>query len=102
MSDRIRFMASPNPLYEGFGVKVWGRLDGGAVIRPLLIEAETVNEGVQYDPMLRLGPDEAQSLMDALWSANVRPSTGEGSTGQIAAIERHLEDMRSLVFKRAR
>lgn len=39
-------------------------------------------------------------LMDALWSAGIRPSNGEGNVGQIGAMKAHLEDMRALVFKK--
>jgi hypothetical protein len=38
-------------------------------------------------------------LIDALWTAGLRPTEGHGSTGQLAATERHLEDMRALAFK---
>lgn len=38
--------------------------------------------------------------MDALWSAGIRPSNGEGNVGQIGAMKAHLEDMRALVFKK--
>lgn len=44
-----------------------------------------------------LEPPEAQSLMDALWCAGVRP-TEEGSAGQLAAVQSHLTDMRQIAF----
>jgi hypothetical protein len=49
-------------------------------------------------PTLELTPDEARGLMDALWQAGVRPSNGTGNAGQLGATEKHLEDMRRLVF----
>lgn len=45
--------------------------------------------------------DNAQALMDQLWTCGLRPTEGAGSAGSLAATERHLEDMRSLVFKTA-
>jgi hypothetical protein len=48
---------------------------------------------------MRLTRDEARELMDCLWAAGVRPTNGEGNAGQLGATERHLEDMRKLVFK---
>jgi len=42
---------------------------------------------------------EAQALMDRLWSAGLRPSEGSGSAGALEATERHLADLRRLVFK---
>jgi hypothetical protein len=57
-----------------------------------------VAEGTIGVPFMRLAQEEAQRLMDELWNCGVRPSEGAGSAGALAATERHLEDMRSLVF----
>lgn len=40
-----------------------------------------------------------QVLMDDLWACGVRPTEGAGSAGQLTATQRHLDDMRALVFK---
>ena len=100
---RLDFRAAATPLYEGFGVKVWMRLpDERRVVTRVALTVEDMTEKmacVAIEPALDLQPEEAQSLMDALWYAGVRPASGEGSTGQLAATERHLEDMRTLVFK---
>lgn len=45
-----------------------------------------------------LSYDDAQLLMDDLWNAGLRPTEGTGSAGSLKATERHLEDMRTLVF----
>jgi hypothetical protein len=37
--------------------------------------------------------------MDQLWQCGLRPSEGTGSAGSLAATQRHLEDMRALVFQ---
>lgn len=50
------------------------------------------------EPTLRLPADAARRLMDELWRLGVRPSSGEGSAGQLGAVQKHLEDMRRLVF----
>lgn len=44
--------------------------------------------------------EDAQELMDELWSAGLRPTEGSGSAGALSATQRHLEDMRTLVFNR--
>ena len=59
----------------------------------------TVEPGSVIPPMMTMGKDEAQALMDAMWNAGIRPSSGEGNVGQIGAMREHLEDMRRLVFK---
>ena len=43
--------------------------------------------------------EEAQDLADQLYAANIRPSAAAGSTGQLEAIQYHLEDMRLLALK---
>jgi hypothetical protein len=50
-------------------------------------------------PTLELNSATAQSLMDALWQCGCRPTEGTGSAGSLAATQRHLEDMRALVFQ---
>ena len=51
-------------------------------------------------PTFSLPPEAAQGLIDALWECGLRPTEGTGSAGALAAVQRHLEDMRSLVFKK--
>ena len=50
------------------------------------------------EPTLRLHRDMAQQLMDNLWQCGLRPTEGTGSAGSLAATQKHLEDMRRLVF----
>jgi len=99
---RLDFCAAPKPLYSGVGTQVWIRLpDERRIVTRIAFTVEDLTastEGIALDPALDLAPNEAQSLMDALWYAGVRPSNGEGSTGKLAATEYHLEDMRRLVF----
>jgi hypothetical protein len=49
-------------------------------------------------PTLTMERTEAQVLMDSLWDCGIRPTEGAGSAGAMAATERHLADMRKLVF----
>lgn len=55
-------------------------------------------EGVRGGPFLEVEAHEAQQLLDELWAAGIRPSQEFGSTGQIGAVQRHLEDMRAIAF----
>jgi len=50
-------------------------------------------------PTVELRHDAAQELMDELWRIGLRPTEGTGSAGALAAVQRHLDDMRALVFK---
>lgn len=51
---------------------------------------------------LRIWATGAQMLMDELWRCGLRPTEGTGSAGSLAATERHLADMRRLVFDEPR
>lgn len=46
--------------------------------------------------------EDAQLLMDDLWHCGIRPSSGIGNAGQLAATEKHLGDMRKIAFSRMR
>lgn len=54
----------------------------------------------EQEPTMRIRPDEAQQFMDELWRVGIRPTEGAGSVGQLSAVQAHLEDMRTLVFKK--
>jgi hypothetical protein len=73
-----------------------------AVPEPIVFKALS-SDGSDYGeirpPLLTLSRDEGQELMDELWNVGLRPSEGSGSAGSLAATERHLADMRTLVFK---
>lgn len=51
-------------------------------------------------PTCNISVTSAQQLIDDLWQAGLRPSEGTGSAGQLAATQKHLEDMRSLTFSK--
>lgn len=70
------------------------------VAKPLeMVERE---EFTYSEPTARLQKEEAQELMDSLWQCGLRPSEGSGSAGALAATQKHLEDMRALVFETAK
>jgi hypothetical protein len=62
---------------------------------------ELENNELSYSqkPLINLSEADAQQLMDGLYDAGIRPTAGAGSIGQLSAVQYHLQDMRSLVFK---
>jgi hypothetical protein len=56
-------------------------------------------EGSYVTPSASLTEIQAQALMDQLWQCGLRPTEGSGSAGSLAATERHLADMRTIVSK---
>ena len=94
MSIQVR--AQIHPWGKAVGLLVHS---GNCVAEPLILkeigEMEVPRETVS------LSPEAAQTLMDDLWQCGLRPTEGSGSAGALAATQRHLEDMRTLVFKSA-
>lgn len=64
------------------------------------IVLEERDQNFEHAPSFSLDLDQAQTLMDDLWHSGIRPTNGSGSAGAMRAVERHLEDMRTLVFQK--
>ena len=70
------------------------------IAKPLVFrELGESDFGIEQPHTFTVEIECAQQLMDELWRVGIRPTNGAGSTGQLAATERHLNDMRALVFK---
>jgi hypothetical protein len=91
-ADRSKWCMEPE-VELSFGAKdpdgMW------MIAQPLVMK--THEPGTIITPFMSVKLDTAQQLMDQLWRCGVRPADGTGSTGQLAATERHLADMRALV-----
>ena len=66
------------------------------VAEPLVFKEQ--QEGLFFEPALRLNTGEAQRLLDELWDCGLRPSEGTGSAGSRRATEKHLTDMQRIAF----
>lgn len=60
---------------------------------------EQQDKCMEMRPFVQISNSDAQKLIDDLWHMGLRPTESHGSTGQIAATEKHLKDMRKLVSK---
>ena len=70
---------------------------GSQIAQPIVFTPH--NPVMVAEPMMRLAIQQAQQFMDELWQCGLRPTEGTGSAGSLKATERHLEDMRKIVFK---
>lgn len=97
---RIKFYAERQPWRQGVSIHAAVKNENGefSVAQPVVMT--TTKAGELNQPFMVLETEEAQLLMDELWHCGLRPSEGTGSAGSLAATERHLEDMRRLVFKK--
>ena len=99
MRDRIEFYALNEKWYRGVELRARERYgDTWAFAQPLTFQA-LQGDPEYIDPFVTLEADAAQSLMDELWKCGVRPSEGQGSAGQLKAVQEHLRDMRTIAFK---
>lgn len=73
-------------------------VDGNAVATSVTFES--VERHIMPEPTLTLSDEDVQQWMDEMWRAGYRPTNGTGSAGALEATQKHLEDMRTLVFER--
>lgn len=95
-SDRTEIRAFTNPCYRAIEIHV---LRGDTYATDITWEDLGPLDGVFKRPVLTLDYAACQALMDSLYTAGFRSSASAGSAGQKEALERHLEDMRTLAFK---
>lgn len=101
MSSMTRITADLTPWHHRIDLRMSQQHgEQCAIAQPVIFKAQ--DEGVEVEPFMSLHVRAAQELMDELWRCGLRPSEGSGSAGALAATERHLEDMRRLVFKEKR
>ena len=98
---KMEFMVDKTPVYRGRGVqiRICEMYDGKH--SPCYVDLPTMRpliEGQAIPPALNISESEAQQLCDALWEAGIRPTNGAGSTGQLAATQEHLADMKTIAF----
>lgn len=97
----IRIRAHKEPWWDAISLLICEcSYDGkiAAVAEPLVMKKHEDGSFIA-EPTIRVNVNSAQVLMDELWQCGLRPSEGSGSAGSLRATERHLEDMRKLVFK---
>ena len=93
------FFAQRNIYSDRISLGIGERDYKGALVIVHGLTREVHETGQPSEPTMELTHEEARALMDELWAAGVRPSNGEGNAGQLGATEKHLEDMRRLVFE---
>lgn len=97
MAIEVRAMSAPWRSGVEFLIK-----EGRAMGRTVIMDTATDDNAVSSEPTFSLSVEAAQTLMDDLWNTGLRPTEGAGSAGSLAATQRHLEDMRRLVFQKGK
>lgn len=76
-------------------------IDREANIRIKNIDYEVLKPDEDPGPTpFRIDIKAGQMLMDDLWQCGLRPTEGAGSAGAMRAAERHLADLRTILFKK--
>jgi hypothetical protein len=91
-------MARREDWSNGISIYMRQRTVGHGYTVALPVTMERREPGAVAEPMLRLGIQEAQQLIDELWQCGLRPTEGTGSAGSLAATERHLADMQKIAL----
>lgn len=100
MADRIEVFANAGPWSRHIELLICiNARDGQKYAVSDAITFTKVNDGEHVPPTLKLDHTAVQELIDSLWASGLRPTDGSGSAGAFAAQGRHLEDLRTLVFK---
>jgi hypothetical protein len=101
MSNPLRFQVERSAYRRSIELRAAFTTDSGRLSVLSSVNVTEVEPGQlgPLDPLLLTLTDaDATALIDELWRAGVRPSE-HGSAGQLAATEKHLQDMRRLVFE---
>lgn len=88
---------------DSIGLFFFDKLPNGAVDLVQNFEVRRIEEHecVRQDVApLHIDRAGAQVLMDDLWNCGIRPTDGAGTAGSMRATEKHLEDMRAIVFQK--
>jgi len=96
IDDALKFHVILNPA-KAFDLDVYA-ITKDAFAAPATFEPR--DQTHRIEPVFTLTQEEAQTLANALWEAGIRPTGGHGSAGEREAMQRHLDDMRKLVFER--
>lgn len=93
----LRFLVERRMSKRGFALNIARDVDANTVAVASELRFRHVGDVALTQDLLLLSSAEAQHLMDELYRAGVRPTEAE-SPGQVAAMQRHLDDLRRLVF----
>lgn len=99
LRHQVQFFAERNISYGRDGVSIIAK-EGDYILtdaKLVFTHRDELEVAVYSPPPLVLSEDAAQSLLQALWNAGLRPNDGESSMAHVAAKDKHLQDMRAIV-----
>lgn len=91
--DNLTLRAHFRPEHGDVGL--WAKTESGEVVRTVAMESVPYVMGNPYSPMLTMSDAGASALMDALWTAGIRPAETRYASDIVQAKEDHIKDLRS-------
>lgn len=95
----VQLRARAEPWSNGVRVAAFGMDEHGRRVCASQPKWGAVSDRAEAPTLALLRMEYAQSLMDDLWAAGLRPTEGSGSAGAMRATERHIEDLRFVSFR---
>jgi hypothetical protein len=101
----MKFYVERRPAQDGYALHLLSGHNSETLMRITAVSFEVSEISLAVDPKffadpITLSREEAHRLMDELWGAGVRPSSGEGHTAHIQSLNSHLRDLRVLLFNK--
>ena len=98
--NRLEVRAERDIMRQGVSLYFFHYTPADTIVLAEPMIMSEVDEGVACRPTMTMQHEDAQLLMDELWRCGLRPTEGTGSAGAMAAVEKHLADMRKIAFKK--
>lgn len=84
--------------YSGISIGIFTLQEDNSIIAVKELTAIKLEPGSIIPDVMKITKRQAQILLDDLWHCGIRPSDGTGNTGQLAATQKHLDDMKEIAF----
>ena len=99
MIETLQFRARQAPMsFGGDRVELYAFCKGENPLRSEPLEMKTAEPYMSIEPFCTVEREQAQTLMDDLWLAGLRPSEGSGSAGSLKATQNHLADLKAILW----
>lgn len=99
MWHRLSIRCTPDLPMDGFQVWIFERNNDGLHVADPVTIRRVEQEGVTFPPTLQLSSNAAQTLLDDLWVAGLRPTDYHDTRGEVTAMRAHIADLQRIVFR---
>jgi len=93
-TEKLMFRLMHSPDRFGYELQLAQKHPDGRVRFAEEVKMAEVPVGQVTPSMLHIEHEEVQQLMDMLWNAGIRPSLEDGTTGQRAAMQDHINTLK--------